>query len=235
MQKEPNMALLKYFCCRDPQAFLLCDQNGRCDLVAENSESVEFLQTILQIDPGMTKRFSGMLGATPIGLLSRRPHFPIFNETMFCLIEVDSSTAIIYDGACQCIESYGDTLCDDILPKLGVERTLTLFLTANPNITNHNDFQLFRWTCKHSRGEVGVAVLSLLLYKKSSGVKALDISNGFLPIHYAASNSSLDVLILLHKAYLESPTMLTNNGLIYYILLEIYIKLVAGEWLTLMI
>jgi hypothetical protein len=32
MQKQPNMKMVRYFSLRDPKAFLLCDQSGRCAL-----------------------------------------------------------------------------------------------------------------------------------------------------------------------------------------------------------
>lgn len=52
MEKQPNMEMVRYFSLRDPKAFYLFDQKGRCaiHLAVQYSESVELLQTILQID-----------------------------------------------------------------------------------------------------------------------------------------------------------------------------------------
>ena len=48
MQKEPNLSMVRYFCLRDPKAFLFCDQSGRCalPLAAQYSERVEQLQAL---------------------------------------------------------------------------------------------------------------------------------------------------------------------------------------------
>jgi hypothetical protein len=58
MQKRPNMSLVRYLSLRDPKAFILCDKRNRCALhfVAQYSESLELLQTVLQIDHTMTKK-----------------------------------------------------------------------------------------------------------------------------------------------------------------------------------
>jgi hypothetical protein len=60
MQKKPNMSLVRYVSLRDPKAFILCDKRNRCALhyVAQYSESLELLQTVLQIDHTMTKKRS---------------------------------------------------------------------------------------------------------------------------------------------------------------------------------
>jgi hypothetical protein len=50
-------------------------------------------------------------------------------------------------------------------------------------------------------------VLSLFLSKNSNGIKCFYVNNGFLPVHYAAVYSSLDVLKFLIKAYPESLSM----------------------------
>jgi hypothetical protein len=52
------MLMLKYFCIRDLDAFHLCDWEGNSGLhlAAENSESVELLQAMLQIDVEMSKK-----------------------------------------------------------------------------------------------------------------------------------------------------------------------------------
>jgi hypothetical protein len=82
-QKNPNMSLVRYFCVCDLKAFFLCDQNGRCalHLIAQYSESVELLQTVLYIDRVMTKRvFDDTSGydVNPLGLLCRRIYIYIY-------------------------------------------------------------------------------------------------------------------------------------------------------------
>jgi hypothetical protein len=213
MEKSPNMSLVRYFCCCDPQAFLLCDQSDRCTLhlVAQYSESVELIQTVLQIDSTMTKKLSK--DVTPLGLLSRRYHLST-SQMVSCLIEVDSSVKVVYNGAVECI-IYSNDSCGDIVQGSrgeGILILLELFLVVNPNVIKHNNFDIIHRACIHLKGSLGVAFLSTVLSIDTAGIKVLDILNGYLPIHYAVKNSSLDVVALLHNAYPESLTMLTNNG-----------------------
>lgn len=91
------------FTLRDPKAFLLCDQSGRCvlHLVTQYSESVELLQIMLQINQSMTRsvfKDNNRYGTYPSALLCERFKFPTFLEMLTCLIEVDSSVDVIYDG-----------------------------------------------------------------------------------------------------------------------------------------
>jgi hypothetical protein len=215
MQKEPNMSMVKYFCLRDPKAFLLCDQSMRCTLhlAAEYSESVELLQTMLQIDHSMTK--SGFYDTRPLGFLCRRLGFPTFHRMIVCLLEVDSSVEVIYNGIIECITSYDEREYKDhfINPGSPAERIvilLRILVNSNLDVMKMNNWSIFHLACSDLRGELGVAVLSLFIAKDSTGVKAF--RNGYLPIHTAAIYSSLDVLKLLQKAYPESLSMLTNDG-----------------------
>jgi ankyrin repeat protein len=217
MQKQPIMKMVRYFCLRDPKAFLLCDQSGRCalHLAAQYSESVELLQTILQIDQAMTKRQDNEIGITPLGLLCRRLEFPTFREMVACLLEVDSSEEVVYDAIYECRGTYVESESKDpqIFPGSRGERMVTLLsilLEANLDALKHRDSWVFHHACEHLRGELGVVVLSSFLAKNSTGVR-VDHS-GYLPIHYAAMYSSLDVMKLLQKAYPESLSMLGNDG-----------------------
>jgi hypothetical protein len=99
MQKQPKMSLVRYLSLRDPRSFALCDQSGRCGLhlVAQYSESLELLQSILQVDCKITKMIC-LDEITPLGLLCRRSEFPTLDKMVACLIEVDTSVEVIKDG-----------------------------------------------------------------------------------------------------------------------------------------
>jgi ankyrin repeat protein len=212
MQKEPNMAMVRYFTLRDPKAFLLCDQSGRCvlHLVAQYSESVELLQIMLQIDHSMTKSIfedDNRYDAYPLGLLCQRSKFPTFLEMVTCLIEVDSSVEVIYNGIVKYMESSDDA------GHRGDEMVvlLTMLLNAKLDVTKYKDSNIFHRASLYLRGESGVAVLSLFLTKNNNGLKVVD-SIGLLPIQYAATYSSIDVLKLLHDAHPESLYSSTSLG-----------------------
>jgi hypothetical protein len=195
----------------------VCDKSGRCalHLVAEYSESPELLQDILLIDHKMTKMVikSDEKTITPLGLLCRRRHFPAFDAMVSCLIEVDSSVAVIYDGMINHIKSYDECLSQDISPGSRGAMSLILLgtlLDSNPAVTKFENSRFFSLACMYLRGELGVSVLSLLLTKDSTGINA--IGNGSLPIHVAADYSCLDVLKFLHKVWPESILRLDDEG-----------------------
>jgi ankyrin repeat protein len=64
------------------------------------------------------------------------------------------------------------------------------------------------------RGELGIAVLTLFHSKNSEGIRAYH--KGRLPVHIAASHSSLDMLKFLVRAYPESLTMVVGRQKIKY-------------------
>jgi hypothetical protein len=200
MQKEPNMAMVKYFCIRDPKVFQLCDQSDKCalHLAAQYSESVELLQTLLQIDETMTNMEAedeDGFSPTPIGLLCRRRDFLTFHKMVACLIAADSTSAVIVHGIIHSIESYKNSKFEDhnINPGSRGERTMILLgmlLDANVDVTKDD---IFHCASTVLRGELGVAVLSLFHTKDSIGVKRFQGGSGTLPIHYAAADSSVEV------------------------------------------
>jgi hypothetical protein len=152
--------------------------NGRCalHLVAQYSKSLNLLQDILQIDHFMTQMFFETEDArkktTPLGFLSKRCHFPTFDQRVMCLIEVDSTVEVISDGAINCLRSYDNCLHQDNLPGSRGAKSLILlgtFLNANPTVVKYDDFSVFHAACTHLRGELGVSVLSLFLLKDGSG------------------------------------------------------------------
>jgi ankyrin repeat protein len=214
-QKQPKMSLLMNICLRDPEAFVLCDQSGRCalHLAAQYSESLEMLQFILQIDRNMTKARDTIDEVTPLGLLCRRCQFPTFHKMVACLIEIDSSVEVISNGILECFRSYSEWLEQDITTGSEGENSLFLLgnlLNVNPAVTNYDDSGIFHEACYSLRGELGVSVLILLLAKDSTAVKT--VRNGCLPVHQAANHSELDVLKYLIKAYPESISMLEDDG-----------------------
>jgi ankyrin repeat protein len=198
---------------------IVSDQGGRfaLHLVAQYSESLELLEDILRIDHKMTKMVfidnDSEEEKTALGLLCRRSHFPTFDAMILCLIEADSSVEVIFDGIVSHIESYNKCLSQEISPGSRGAMSLLLFETllhANSAVTKYDDSWIFHLACIHLRGELGVSVLSLLLTKDGTGVKAID-EDGYLPIHVAAEYSCVDVVKFLHKAWPESISMLAGN------------------------
>jgi hypothetical protein len=214
-QNPPTMSLVHFFSLRDPKAFLLCDQQGRCalHLVAIFSESLELLQSMLQIDHTMTNRritSAPVHGVrTALGLLYKRLEFPRLKEMITSLIEVDSSVAVIYDGIIGCIlRAFSDNIRGT-----GAERILDrikVLLNANPEAAKHNNSTIFHEACSYVTGQLGIAVLTFFLTKNVDGFRSLSI-DGSLPIHHAAGYATVDMLIFLHQAYPESLSILNPD------------------------
>jgi hypothetical protein len=86
MQKRPNISLVRKICLRDPQAFVLSDHGGKSALhmVAQYSESLDVLQSVLQIDHSLTKKWVNGpyddIKTAPLGLLCGRSEFPSFDK-----------------------------------------------------------------------------------------------------------------------------------------------------------
>jgi hypothetical protein len=200
---------------REGDAVIMCNESGRCalHLVAQYSESLELLEDILQIVHKMTKVVSEMeytgIEAKPLGLLCSRQHFPSFDAMVLTLIEVDSSIDVIFDGVINHLLSYDEYLNQDISPGSRGAKSLILLGTlseARPAIAEYDNSCIFHAACDYLRGELGISVLSLFLFKNGTGVKAVNYGN--LPIHCAAVRSCLEVVKFLHKAYPESISML---------------------------
>jgi ankyrin repeat protein len=192
--------------------------NCRCalHLVAQYSKSLNLLQDILQTNHIMTQMVFESedtgLETTPLGLLSKRHHFPTFDNMVLCLIEVDSTVEVIYDGVISCLRSYNKCLHQDTLPGSRSANSLILlgtFLNANPTVVKYDNFNIFHAACIYLKGELCISVLSLFLLKDSSGIKTN--KNGNLLIHWAVDRSCVDVLKFLHKAWPESITFLDDD------------------------
>jgi hypothetical protein len=122
IQKRPNISLVRKICLRDPQAFVLCDCDDKSALhmVAQYSESLEVLQSVLQIIHSLTKKrvvgpYDG-IKTVPFGSLCGRCEFPSFQKMLSCLLEVDSTAVVIHDGIMQCIMQYKGSSYQDISP-----------------------------------------------------------------------------------------------------------------------
>jgi hypothetical protein len=197
---------------------IVSDQGVRCalHLVAQYSDSLELLQDILRIYYRMTEMIfvteNTRVKLTPLGVLCRRPHISTFGTMISCLIEADSSVEVIFDGMNSHMKSYAECLSQGTSPGSRGAMSLLLLgtlLHANSAVSKYKDSCIFHSACLNLRGELGVSVLTLFLTKNSTGVKT--ILGGYLPIHYAASLSCLDVVKFLHKAWPESISMLNGS------------------------
>jgi hypothetical protein len=229
MQKHPNIQLMRYLSLRDMKSFTMSFREEDGDnpvgrnplqLAAECSESVELLKSLMQIDHSMARCPRNQIGytsgytkpVTALGFLCERSQFSSFHDMFQCLIAADSSYEVVRDALICCFKFYGRSNCTDIKVVLALIESL---LQANTTIMNHEvgyeNYKIFHWACEHLEGELGVSVLSLLSTKCDNEVATWLLpsdpniaSSVTLPIHYAANNSSLNVLKLLLELCPES-------------------------------
>jgi hypothetical protein len=220
MHKRLNISLVRYFSLRDPQAFIICNQGGggcALHMVAQHSESLEALQSVLQIDHTVTSKPANgqfRFRTTALGLLCGRLEFPSFQEMFLRLIEVDSTVEVIFNGMIQCMRQYEESTDEKISPGSRGDRTVILLrklLDSNGDVSTYKHSSIFHMACKCLRGELCIAVLSLFFTKNRDGIKSVDINYGCLPIHLAVAHSSLDVVKFLVKAYPESLSMVVAD------------------------
>jgi hypothetical protein len=221
MQKKPSLSLVKDFSLRDPKAFVLCDRLGKSALhmIAQYSESLEVLQSVLQIDHTLTTKL--VIGpyqgdsTTALGLLCGRHDFPSFHDMFLCLIEVDSTVEVIYYGMTACMRKFELSPYQDVSPGSRGYRTLIVLeklLDANADAINVLNSFIYHVACFSLMGKLCIAVLSLFIGRNSNGIKCIS-SLGCLPIHHAAVYSSLDVVMFLVNAYPESISMEIEHGI----------------------
>jgi ankyrin repeat protein len=176
---------------------------------------------ILQVDETMTKNYYKDNPYSdeikPLGSLCRRLEFPTFHEMFSCLVAVDSSAEVVFDGVIQCLTSYRNSRSEDYIMypgSRGEATVIRLEILLNMNVdffvNDEDSYKIFITASIKLSGELGVAVLSLLLRRDGSVIKHVS-SYGWMAIHHAAFSSSIDVLRFLHINNPESLSMLKND------------------------
>jgi hypothetical protein len=208
MQIQPNMSIVRDLSMRDMKAFTMniCCTRSYMDgfnalrLAAQYSESVELLKNLLQIDQSMTKGFFDDFyetrSFTSLGFLCERSLFDSFNEMLKCLLSANSSIEVMGDSLVSYFRSLSDKSdCPDIKKVLTLMKSL---LEANSTIADYTDINgncILHWASQHLKGELSIAVLSLLFERfsdKVGGWLMLQNRMGYSPIHLAAECSTLN-------------------------------------------
>lgn len=124
-----------------------------------------------------------------------------------CLIAADNSFETVSDCLLSLFRFCRNSGCTDGQVQEVLAQVESL-LKANTGFKNINDDTIiFHWACTYLEGEVDVVIVSLLLNEYSDGIGAglkLPDEDGCLPIHFAVEYSTVDVVMLLLKAYPES-------------------------------
>jgi hypothetical protein len=191
MQRKPSMSLANFFATHNPKAF---SDLKLIDTVAMYSESLEMLQFMLQQTSSIVHSDTSWLFH-----LCRREEFPAYSDMISYLIEADSSQASIAGAIKSMIwKSSPDEYAETML--------LNRLLNACSSAATLCVHQL----CK--KREVECLKYLRLLNSVQVGIfEQLDEDN-FLPVHFAAEYSTVDVLEYLLHEYPESLHMTTLQG-----------------------
>jgi len=215
MRVNPSLSLIKFLVGHNPMAFnSSCSSEHELDvedggysmyplhLAAENSQSIELLQILLQLDQSVTKKkaasYCDHIPHTPLGFLCFNKESPTTMDMILCLIKVDSSVEVIEDAIISCLSiNIEDAIisCLSIDLKLGSIQAgsvghykltlIELLLKANPEAAQCRNELIMREICIHTNGDLFTSLMSLFLAINKKLLKEFD-SNGDLPIHIAA-------------------------------------------------
>lgn len=133
--------------------------SGICPLylAALYSESAELLEILIKLDASITKKKPHSNGLTPLEKLYRRKQFPKQKDMIQCLIEVDSSVAVIENRISCSIQGHFEDYrpVSDIKPGSIGHHTLTMveiLLKANPEAAKCEHQNLVHNMCQYTKG-----------------------------------------------------------------------------------
>lgn len=144
-----------------------------------------------------------------------------------CLIAADSSDDIVSSGLTSCFKSFQESNSSDITAALSVIEILLDVIDDRKILSIEMLRSALHSICTYLEGELGVAVLSLLLSKYGAKTKAgfrLCDEDGFLPIHAATKFSTVDVLQFIFKVCPDSFLEVTvcSRNLLHMALSYVY-------------
>jgi hypothetical protein len=241
MRVNPSLSLIKFLVEHNPMAFnSSCSSEHELDvedggfsmyplhLAAENSQSIELLQILLQLDQSVTKKkaasYCDHIPHTPLGFLCFNKESPTTMDMILCLIKVDSSVEVIEDAIISCLSiNIEDAIisCLSIDLKLGSIQAgsighykltlIELLLKANPEAAQCRNELIMREICIHTNGDLFTSLMSLFLAINKNLLKEFD-SNGDLPIHIAAKYKKSAHIDYLLKICPDLISMTNNDG-----------------------
>ena len=209
-----NVSLVRHFSLINQQAFIMsASYAGRgdpllysysalhaaCDL---GQPTEELLKHLLQLDSCQTKKMRREQGLTPLGLLCNNGNSN--DRSIACLLQVDSSAEVVWNGIVGCLQSSDDS---HLLEKV------EMLLKANSDAAKHRDSNgsnLLHF-CRYLSSALCIEVMKRILAIHTDAVREAN-ADGWLPIHSAARYSTVEVMEFLLGLYKESATMLSPSS-----------------------
>ena len=213
-----NMSLVRHFSICNQQAFMMSTSyRDRGDpslygfsalhaACGSGQPTEELLKHLLQLDSSQIKKKCSANGLTPLGYLCK--NIISSDRLVACLLEVDSSAEVVGNGIVGCLRS---TDYDCVLERVD------MLLKANPEAAKYRSSSganLLHSTAAYQvkfSFQLRIDVMKRILALHKDAVREV-CSSGWLPLHSAARNTTVEVMEFLLGLYPESASMVTTSG-----------------------
>ena len=210
-----NMSLVRHFSICNQQAFtksasyrngypLLYSFSAVHAACGSGDPTEVLLQHLLQLGSSQTKKKCSENGLTPLGYLCKNSRCS--DRLVSCLLGVDSSTEVVWNGIVGCLQS---TDYECVLERVDV------LLKANPEAAKYRD--LDGCNALHIAAQQGnlphqlcIDVMQRIHAIHKDAVREVD-KDGRLPVHSAARYSTVEVMEFLLGLYPESESVVTGR------------------------
>ena len=211
---QRNMSLIQYFSVCNEHAFTMSaiepDRNepllysssalhAACEL---GQPTEELLKHLLQLDSSQTKKKCSENGYTPLGYLSK--NISCSDSLVACLLEVDSSTEVVGNAIRSCLNSSDYT---------GMLGRVEMLLKVNPEAAKYHNLSglnMLHLAAKKGKmpSQLCIDIMQRIVAVHKDAVREVD-SGGWLPVHFAAFFSNVEVIEFLLGLYPESASVVT--------------------------
>ena len=186
----------------DPSLYGFTALHAACGV---GKPTVELIQYLLTLNSTQTKKMCNAKGTTPLGYTIKNSNGT--ESLLQHLMEVDSSTAVIWSAINGCL-----------LPSPDYSRVLDrveMLLKADPEAAKHRSVEgenLLHMAALQEKlpQQICIDVMQRILAIHKDAVRGVT-SRGWLPIHYAARYSALEVMEFLLGLYPESALAVTTD------------------------
>ena len=212
-----NMSLIRHFSIINQQAFTMsASYSNRGDPLLYAFSALhaacglgqpteELLQHLLQLDSSQIGKKSAENGLNPLGYLCSNSSCS--DRLITCLLEVDSSTEVVGNGIDGCTTS---TDYPHMLDRV------EMLLKANSEAAkyrNSHSLNLLHLAFLQNKMpfQLCIDVMQRILAIHKDAVREV-CSGGWLPVHTAARNGTVEVMEFLLGLYPESASVVTTDG-----------------------
>ena len=187
----------------DPSLYIFSALHAAC---LNGRPTEELLKHLIQLDSSqIKKKCSSENGLTPLGYLCQ--NISCSDRLINCLLEVDSSAEVVGNGIAGCLRS---TDYDCVLDRV------EMLLKTNPEAAKYRDEDAMNLlhiaaSSDATPFQLCIDIMTQILAIHKDAVREGD-EDGWLPVHYAARDGTVEVMEFLLGLYPESASVVTTNG-----------------------